>query len=615
MATLTINGRQVTVDDSFLKLSPEQQEATVDEIAASMGNAPQKLTTKQEYDQLPWYQQIPQAADDIVRATANGLTFGFADKLAGYMGGEGTAAERAKSADARERAGLAYDAAQLAGGVRTALSAGNAGLTLLGAGGTAGMTGAGGLAARTGLAGLEGAGYGVLDALGNDTSVTEGALLGAAFGGGLNIAGEGINAVTRAFRSPQTRANEYVSNAAQRDALTPEIASARLSELGEGAMLADISPNLRAQGSAIATTPGSGQTAVRDALIERSAGATPRITDAVDSAMGGNQNVLSLADDIVARRSDAAKPLYDVSRSVPVSISDDVAKVLERPSAQKAISDAQRNVLDRGGVFDLNNPTVGVLDEIKKSLDDMITPAVRSGESGRASSLMDIKNSIVNIADKASPEYAQARQVFSDATAVKNALDDGAKAFNNNLSPDALQRYISGLDESAREAYISGARQKVADVMGTARNDAQSARALFNKGYNAEKARILLGDDAANQLLSAIKSEDAFQATKNAIIGGSDTAAKLNAQDLIAANRNNAGVLRSAANMNFGDAAVSAVDSILGGISAGRNEKINNEIAKILIGNNPAAIAPSVSSKLVSDDLIRALLGGYAGVQ
>ena len=35
MATININGRRVKVDDSFLSLSPEQQNATVDEIAAS----------------------------------------------------------------------------------------------------------------------------------------------------------------------------------------------------------------------------------------------------------------------------------------------------------------------------------------------------------------------------------------------------------------------------------------------------------------------------------------------------------------------------------------------------------------------------------------------------
>jgi hypothetical protein len=38
MVDLVVNGQEVTVDDSFLDLSPEQQEATVEEIAASLGS-------------------------------------------------------------------------------------------------------------------------------------------------------------------------------------------------------------------------------------------------------------------------------------------------------------------------------------------------------------------------------------------------------------------------------------------------------------------------------------------------------------------------------------------------------------------------------------------------
>lgn len=44
MPTLNIEGRNVQVDDSFLKLSPDQQNATVDEIAKSFAPAPAKLT-------------------------------------------------------------------------------------------------------------------------------------------------------------------------------------------------------------------------------------------------------------------------------------------------------------------------------------------------------------------------------------------------------------------------------------------------------------------------------------------------------------------------------------------------------------------------------------------
>jgi len=40
MARLTINGQKVTVDDSFLSMTPEQQNSTVDEIAASIGASP-----------------------------------------------------------------------------------------------------------------------------------------------------------------------------------------------------------------------------------------------------------------------------------------------------------------------------------------------------------------------------------------------------------------------------------------------------------------------------------------------------------------------------------------------------------------------------------------------
>ena len=39
MPVLTIGDKQVTVDDSFLKLSPAQQNATVDEISGSLGSA------------------------------------------------------------------------------------------------------------------------------------------------------------------------------------------------------------------------------------------------------------------------------------------------------------------------------------------------------------------------------------------------------------------------------------------------------------------------------------------------------------------------------------------------------------------------------------------------
>lgn len=89
MATLNINGKRVKVDDSFLSLSPEQQNATVDEIAASLGgddaashpafaaasNASQALGGK--VADLPSRQKPPADLMNSTAATANGLVNGI----------------------------------------------------------------------------------------------------------------------------------------------------------------------------------------------------------------------------------------------------------------------------------------------------------------------------------------------------------------------------------------------------------------------------------------------------------------------------------------------------------------------------------------------------------
>lgn len=230
MATLTINGQRVTVDDSFLSLSPEQQEATVDEIAQSLGaQQPQSEAYAQAasdmsamtqglgerpddidirnpdrvaYDQLPEWQKPFVAAGDTLQLFANGATFGYGDKavagarslFTGQSYDDELKDARALTQQARNRAGSAATGAEIAGAVAVPLKAASKGATLAGRFGTAGMTGAKGLAARTALMGAEGAGYGGLTAAGNDQDIGTGTAIGAAGGVLGNLAGEAISA-------------------------------------------------------------------------------------------------------------------------------------------------------------------------------------------------------------------------------------------------------------------------------------------------------------------------------------------------------------------------------------------------------------------------------------
>ena len=73
MTTLTINGQQVTVDDSFLKLTPEQQEAEVNHIASQMG---ENKTTGGAAEPTPQGGGIPMAPAGAVIGAATGAATG-----------------------------------------------------------------------------------------------------------------------------------------------------------------------------------------------------------------------------------------------------------------------------------------------------------------------------------------------------------------------------------------------------------------------------------------------------------------------------------------------------------------------------------------------------------
>lgn len=235
MATLTIGDKTVTVDDSFKSLSPEQQNATVEEIAASLGlNSPKQpdleesapdpeiakytgevlsgdpnraraAIVKDEFERAPTLSKAATAVKDIVRLGVDGLTIGFGDKIAAAVPeiqerdpntGELPKARsydarladtRQQTEDARSRAGGAGLVAEIGGSVAGAgkiLGVAEAGAKAIPAAARAisavkGATGVGGVAARSAGAAATGAGLGALNAAGHDENVGEGAAYGA----------------------------------------------------------------------------------------------------------------------------------------------------------------------------------------------------------------------------------------------------------------------------------------------------------------------------------------------------------------------------------------------------------------------------------------------------
>lgn len=143
-------------------------------------------------EQRPWYAKLGGAADDMARVFANAVTLGAADRVAGYMGGAGAAAERDKTKAASDRAGWAGTAAEVAGSILPAGAAAKLGVAGVRAVAPTVAANAG-LGLRTlGLAGV-GAGVGATEAAIKDENALTGAGLGAASGALGSVAGEVIS--------------------------------------------------------------------------------------------------------------------------------------------------------------------------------------------------------------------------------------------------------------------------------------------------------------------------------------------------------------------------------------------------------------------------------------
>lgn len=144
---------------------------------------------KSAFNDLPWYLKVAQAADDTVRTIANGVTLGYADKLASAMNGDPLVEERQKSADARTRAGSA------------AYGADAIGLAIPGSVAEKGVAKLAPAIADSGWLStlLRGTGAGTAVgtgmAAGNDTNLVEGALEGAVGGIGGAAVGKTLGSV------------------------------------------------------------------------------------------------------------------------------------------------------------------------------------------------------------------------------------------------------------------------------------------------------------------------------------------------------------------------------------------------------------------------------------
>lgn len=404
MATLNIGGKRVKVSDDFLRMTPEQQNATAEEIAGQIG-APQSGYDAARADASARSQALqfdpnaapPAGRPDLMGATAATLggmiqgvpvlgpmlqntsdaIIGTGAQLTGGNYGETVEGLRARRAELAAANPISDIGGQVLGGI------GSMGGVAALPGGAAALGMTGNLGARVANSAISSGGLSAADAMikGGDVGdgLTAGAI-GAGLGGGIPLIGAGLKAGARAIgnqmapiinsvRNPTGEAARRVGMAVTRDVTAnpgmvmnaADEAVARQS----GMPLINVDKGgetTRALARSVANQSPEARAVIQRTVDDRFSTQAPRAVDFIKRLTGGNVDDIGYQQTLQRTARMVNKPRYDAAYNAPQARAiwtPEIRNLMQAKPFQAAINaaeDTATNAAAVGGARAVKNP-------------------------------------------------------------------------------------------------------------------------------------------------------------------------------------------------------------------------------------------------------------------
>jgi hypothetical protein len=653
--TLNIEGRRVTVDDSFLKLSPSEQQSTVDEIASSFAPPPNKYQQAAIDEQAALKAAGGDEGAGYTRRLAHGATLG-ADStiLAGLQTplemikrgvgpSEGYNYAKAREdqimGDARANTGALGTAAEvLGGGIGGGAVTSGLGTMVRGAGGNLvasagnGLTTARFLSSNPGIVGrtlssaADAAGLGGVAGFNEGNSLQDrsanagqGALIGGLLGGALPIAGTVARGTVAPFISniaarinPQGYAEKQVARAIiESGRPTNEIAQDVLNAANEGQGVYNVADAMGNSGqrmlSTVARAPGEGRTAVVNALEGRQGTQGRRVSNTLAEGFNAPETAAQTEARLTAARSADADAAYGAVRNDarPVDLTNAIAHADETLSpGVNQIARPQSNIANDSAESALQHfrdrltdgrsmlTDFAAIQRVRGDLSDTIQSADRSGAGNKARLLRGLLRQIDTAMENASAGHLAANRNFAQASRDIEAVQTGRDAAMRGRTEDTIPRY-QALSPQGQEAFRSGyVDPLIAQTQGAAFG-VNKARPLLNDAFAAEADAMAPGNPLMQR---RIGREQAMFETRNQALGGSKTADNLADADALGIDPSVVGHIISG---NYGGAVRSLIHAGSNAIT-GNTPAVREAVANILLQHG-AGVTPASLDQMIGE--------------
>jgi hypothetical protein len=398
------------------------------------------------------------------------------------------------------------------------------------------------------------------------------------------------------------RAAEKMSGAMRESGLTPqqiEQAAAADAKRGIPGVVANADPALADLAEAVTQRTGPGARQVEKTLTDQRLGTKERVYQQTNKALkpGNYYDDLQGLDDEMKR---LAGPAYQQAYSHGEVNDLKVLSFMKLPQFQQALGEAEKLLAAEGREVDLSKPTVEMLDQVKRGLDNLIekeTDAVNGKTTSLGRVYTQKKNEFLAALDKAVPDYEVARGIYAGGAQLKDALRKGLNEFGK-MDHEQVGKVVANMSDAEKQAFRTGvARDLYSKVMDPSGNF-NAAQRVFGSPETQVKLQTLFDNPAEFKLFkAAMERESQLFQQSNKILGGSQTGKRMQMRDAL---EDSPGLLEAGAHAITGGWKSGLTGMVLGTIRSGQmTEKTAAKLANMLMAKDPHEVAAVV--KLLED--------------
>lgn len=479
-------------------------------------------------------------------------------------------------------------------------------------------------------------------------SAKRGAAIGATVGGVVgaaapivakgarSIAGKAMDALTvnrnAADIGIDRKAADAVTSAMSADDALSGTGLANIAAAGDDAMLADSGRSARNLLDTAIQKSGPGSRLANAAVQKRAADASKRLRGTMDMVLGQPEGLNKAAKDIAQKTAAQRQMTYTAAYRTPIDYASEAGRKVEDvfsrtpPSIMRAaVSEAndamlaagERNmqiladIADDGTISFRQMPNMRQVDELKRALGTVAAKEVDQFGRPTAAGIRagKLARELRDAAGDAVPVYKKAVQLGGDKIAEDRALQLGNTLLSPSVTRETVKEAVDGITEAERKQIALGLRQRIDDTMANVSKvisdpnlDAREAMKVWrdlSSRATREKVAVAVGPQRAKALFAELDRAESALGLKAAVADNSKTFVRTATDQAVKAGSGQDSLtyaLRRGEGLNAGKRAIQAVTGATDQAAEDANQKVYEDIAKLLTGPRGADAQAALQS-------------------